>query len=169
MEPPLERVPPPKLLPLERVLLEELWLPKLPPPILFDGADCLELVDPNERLLLFCGVNVRLGVASLLAPKWLPKEEPLLLGRVAVVRVLLWRGVPNERVPLVAVVVFWRLLLVLFCCEPSERLLRNGLSLTAPLLMFPNERLPVLLLPFLLTGTILLFCGEPAQERLPGS
>lgn len=71
-------------------------LPKLPPervegtPMELLGAE--ELPPPNERVLpLLFGVKVRLGADE---EKRLPKE--LLLGRVTVARVLLWRLLPSN-------------------------------------------------------------------------
>lgn len=89
---------------------------------------------------------MRLGVELLFELKRFPNERLLLLGCVAVVRVLLSRGMPNERVPFELGVETLRP--VPFGCEPNVRLpLRNGLSFCAFLFKFPNERLPLLRLP----------------------
>lgn len=102
-------LPPPPELPLAwpPPLFEELWPPKLREELdgaeeRVEGALCerIEGADerpalllPNERLLVPCGLKVRLGV-ELLLPRRLPKVRLLLFGCVTVVRVLLWRGEP---------------------------------------------------------------------------
>lgn len=103
--------PPPVLLP-ELLLL----LPKLPlePLELREGDDWRVDVEPNDRVddeelepwlpnerLLLLGMNVRLGLESGLEVKRLPNGRESFLGCDTVVRVLLWRGVPKERLPLV--------------------------------------------------------------------
>lgn len=118
---------------------------------------------PNERLLLLLlGMNVRLGFESGFAVKRLLNGRESFLGCDTVVRVLLWRGVPKERLPLVGC-------LSSLTCVPNWRL-RRGLSFRAPLFRFPNVRLPILpLLRLLSPGLALWFCGPPVQVRLLGS
>ena len=95
------------------------------PKLLEEGAE-------KERVPLLGRLKVLLGVPTL----WLPKLPPVLklLLRFTVDRVLLSRGMPKEREPLVELL-----------GEPNERL-RRGLSLPGVFLMLPNERVPLLLL-----------------------
>lgn len=146
-----------------------------------------ELPLPNERLELL-GLKVRLGVWLLPEPKRLPNERPAPVGwLLAVVRVLLSRGVPNERLPLLLGAVAVRL--------PNERLaVRSGLSFEEVRLRLPNERLPAVVgpdtvrpapvagpavrFPLVLppnerpapvVGPKVRFCGPPVHVRRPGS
>lgn len=169
---PLE-CPPPKL-------LLELWPPKLPLPnerlaelpdgelervvgALNERAGALdELVErlPNDLPLPDDGENVLLGCELRLPNEPLPKLRPVVDGVFTVVRVLLWRGVPNERLPLVDGL-YVRLPLVLTPCEPKERL-RSGLSFAAPRCRLPNERLP-------LERGVVLGLDAADHVRRPGS
>lgn len=169
---PLE-CPPPKL-------LLELWPPKLPLPnerlaelpegelervvgALNERAGALdELVErlPNDLPLPDDGENVLLGCEPRLPNEPLPKLRPVVDGVFTVVRVLLWRGVPNERLPLVDGL-YVRLPLALTPCEPNERL-RSGLSFAAPRCRLPNERLP-------LERGVVLGLDAADHVRRPGS
>lgn len=124
-----------------------LRLPKLPTPKEREGW-LVERVD-GEKDLAGC---------ELLLEKRLPKVRLALSdGMFTVERVLLWRGIPKDLVPLVE---------GLAETEPEPKVrLRSGLSLTPPRCRLPKVRLPIC--------WVLLRCGilagAAAHVLLPGS
>ena len=149
--------PPPKLPPVLRPpkLLPALCPPKLPPELR------LPKLPPKERegwlVERVDGEKERAGWESPLE-KRLPKVRlELSDGMFTVERVLLWRGIPKDLVPLVE---------GLAETEPEPKVrLRSGLSLTPPRCKLPKVRLP--------TCWVLPRCGmlpgADVQVLLPGS
>lgn len=100
------------------------------PDWLFDRLPKLERL-PCE------GEKVLRGCVLLLPNVRLPKLLPVADERFTVERVLLCRGVPKERVPLLPPLTELPLPI-----EPKERL-RSGLSADVPRCRLPNVRLPL--------------------------